>query len=410
MGLKEELREAYIRFLTGGPGTFLCAHSNKGESEEACVSWIQMLSKGGHYLLPADQEIKDNLSFGLPLFLPGKRALPASECLVIGHGFNESDHVKLFPWAYCLCRELGVPVIIFPCAFHINRRPGSWARLGRGLYHRRKRLAGNRFSSPFNAVVSQRISEAPERFLRGALQSYQDLLDLVERIRQGTLELRGPEGPLVPFAQGATPHFLGYSISGYLFLGALLMDREGLLNGSRCILFNSFTAWDEANPVTVLVIDQEAYERGTRFYLEDYRKDAKARFRGLYEDTEEGVWFRRLFLRHGGDRPLSQKLARLRDRLLVIADPHDPIFPGRAIGKHLGEEIPYAFMSLGRHEFPFNIPRMEEMSFFQLARAMRGSWAPSPCYEKAFFHWVGLIARFLRPAAWKLPVGPGCKG
>jgi hypothetical protein len=359
--------------------------------------WLEISSGGGWYLLSKDQEILENLSFLLPIFLPHSDAV-ASECLILGHGFNESEFVKLFPWAYCLCRELRIPVLIFPCAFHINRRPGSWVRLGRTYHHRRKQIPGNRRSSPFNAVVSQRISEAPERFLRGALQSYQDLRDLLRLIREGSLEARGPRGPVRPLAHGATPHFLGYSISGYLFLGALLMDVDGWLEESRLVLFNSFTAWDEANPVSVLVIDQEAYERGTSFYLEGYRKEGSPGFRSLYEDTPEGNRFRQLFLKNGGERPLSHDVSGLRDRLLVIADPHDPIFPGRAIGGHLGEGTAMVFMSLGRHEFPFNLPR-QEMGFVRLARAMRESWAPSPAYEEAFSRWVSLVTRFLGPPA-----------
>lgn len=395
--LTEELREAYTRFLERRPGTELTAPSQEAGSGVVCISWIRMLSRGDNYLLGVDRELKENLSFEVPIFLPRERFLPASECLVLGHGFNESDYVKLFPWAYWLCKELSVPVIIFPCAFHINRRPGSWARLGRDLYHRRKRLAGNRASSPFNAVVSQRISEAPERFLRGALQSYQDLVDLLERIRQGTLEVMGMEGPSVPFAQGATPHFLGYSISGYLFLGALLMDEQKWLKESNLVLFNSFSAWDEANPVSVLVVDQEAYDRGTRFYLGDYLREASEGFRTLYEETQEGILFRRLFLRAAEGLPLKEEVATLRERLLVIADPHDPIFPGRAIGEHLGQEIPTVLLNLGRHEFPFNLPRTDTMGFHQLGRAIRGCWAPAPAYQETFCHWLSLVGRFLQP-------------
>ncbi len=396
MALHEDLGPAYEAFRNGWLSGSPREAPGQGGRQPADCMWLEVSSGGGGYLLSEDQEILENLSFLLPVFLPHSDAV-ASECLVLGHGFNESEFVKLFPWAYCLCRELQVPVLIFPCAFHINRRPSSWIRLGRTCHHRRKQIPGNRCSSPFNAVASQRISEAPERFLRGALQSYQDLRDLLRLIREGSLEARGPRGRLRPLAHGATPHFLGYSISGYLFLGALLMDVDGWLEESRMVLFNSFTAWDEANPVSVLVVDQEAYQRGTSFYLEGYRKEGSPGFRSLYEDTPEGNRFRQLFLKHGGDRPLSHDVARVRDRLLVIADPHDPIFPGQAIGEHLGREIPTVLLSLGRHEFPFNLPRTDAMGFPQLARAIRGCWAPAPTYKKAFFDWLHLVGWFLKP-------------
>lgn len=392
----EELRAAYNAFRKGQTGHAPDRPAARGPSSAVEILWVKMSSTGRAYLLAEDQETRENLSFAVPLFFPGPGP-PDSACLILGHGFNESDYIKLFPWAYCLCKGLGVPVLIFPCAFHINRRPAAWIRLGRTYHRRRRLLPGNRLSSPFNAVVSQRISEAPERFLRGALQSYRDLLDLLRHIRDGSLRAIGPNGEVRPFSEEAVPHLLGYSISGYLFLGALLNDKDSWLDESLLVLFNSFTAWDEANPVSVLVVDQQAYDRGTRFYLEDYRTEAKEGFRALYEDTEEGVLFRRLFLRAAGGPPLRQEVARLRERILIIADPHDPIFPGRAIGGHLGHEIPTVLLNLGRHEFPFNIPRTDEMGFVKLARAIRGCWAPAPDYYKAFSHWLSLVERFLRP-------------
>lgn len=396
MTMQEELRAAYSAFCGGQPAlpTGGSAAGCPGSAVE--VLWVEVSSAGRDYLLAEDQEIRENLSFAFPLFSPGPGP-PASRCLILGHGFNESDYIKLFPWAYCLCKVLGVPVIIFPCAFHINRRPVAWIRLGRAHHRRRRLLPGNRLSSPFNAVVSQRISEAPERFLRAALQSYQDLLDLLRTIRTGRLCTLGPRGKVRPLGEGAVPDFLAYSISGYLFLGAILMDQDHWVEESRLVLFDSFTAWDEANPVSVLVVDQEAYERGTRFYLGDYREEASEEFRALYEETAEGIMFRRLFLRGTVGTPLRQEVARLRERLLIIADPHDPVFPGQAIGEHLGHDIPSVLLSLGRHEFPFNLPRTDAMGFPQLARAIRGCWAPALVYQKAFFDWLHLVELFLKP-------------
>ncbi len=394
MTLQEELRSAYAAFRKGQAGLAVNTHQALGPGSSVEVLWVEMSSTGRACLLVEDQGIRENISFSFPLFSPGPGP-PASRCLILGHGFNESDYIKLFPWAYCLCKGLGVPVIIFPCAFHMNRRPAAWIRLGRIHHHRRRLLPGNRLSSPFNAVVSQRISEAPERFFRGALQSYGDLMDLLRRIRDGTLYAQGPNGEVRPLGQGTAPDFLGYSISGYLFLGTLLEDRDSWLEESLLVLFNSFCAWDEANPVSVLVVDREAYDRGTRFYLEDYRREASDGFLALYEETEEGILFRRLFLRAAGGPPLREEVARLRERILIIADPHDPVFPGHAVGGHLGHEIPSVLLTLGRHEFPFNIPRAEEVGLVKLARAMRESWAPSARYEGLFLHWLCLVKDFL---------------
>ncbi len=242
------------------------------------------------------------------------------------------------------------------------------------------------------------MSEAPQRFFLGALQSHEDLLDLVRLIRSGKLRVNSGGQILDLTKEGATVHFLGYSMSGYLFLGELLLDAEGLFEESKCVLFNSFAAWDEANPVSVLVVDEDAYRKGTDFYLGAYRLSSDREFMALYEDSREGVLFRRLFLRDSGFSPLRSELGPLRERLLIVADPHDPVFPGKAIARHLGEDLATVFLTLGRHEFPFNISRADGENFHHLAKAMRQSWRPTPPYQDVFRSWVSLLRRFLSGA------------
>lgn len=145
----------------------------------------------------------------------------------------------------------------------------------------------------------------------------------------------------------------------------------------------------------MLVVDEDAYQKGTDFYLRDYRKLSHKEFRALYEESREGVLFRRLFLKDSGFAPLKNDLHGLRERLLIIADPNDPIFPGRAIAQHLGEDLATVFLPLGRHEFPFNISRRESEDFHYLTKAMRQSWKPADQYRDVFRNWASVVVRFL---------------
>ena len=389
MELESELERVYRAFRSS-----LTSSEARAGGSGVMFSSLEMRSRGWEVLLEGDRAINENLRFRIPLSFPEK-GIPADQCLILGHGFNETDYAKIFPWSYFLCRELGIPVLVFPCAFHLNRRPSHWVKLSRSLYHKRRQIKANRSSSPFNSVASERMSEAPQRFFLGALQSHGDLLDLVRLIRLGKLKVASGGQLLALTQEGAIVHFLGYSLSGYLFLGELLLDGEGLFEESKCVLFNSFAAWDEANPVSVLVVDEEAYRKGTDFYLGTYKLSSPKEFVALYEDSREGVLFRRLFLRDSGFSPLKAELAPLRERLLLVADPHDPIFPGKAIARHLGEDMATVFLTLGRHEFPFNISRTDSESFHHLAKAMRRSWLPAPSYREVFQNWLALIVRFL---------------
>jgi len=118
-------------------------------------------------------------------------------------------------------------------------------------------------------------------------------------------------------------------------------------------------------------------------------------------ETELGVWFQRLFLEQ--DREiLHRKVRTLNERLLVVADPKDAIFPLKDILKNLGEDIPSLPMDLGRHEFPFNIPSLEGRDFREIVAEIRRSYAPSPRYWTSYRMWLDAVEKFLNGQDGKL--------
>lgn len=393
MDLREKLKTLYSTFER--QGELLYFGLPPEQESRVHISQLAFVSRNNRFLLAVDHRVDSNLSFAFPFFLPGSQ--PYDECLVLGHGFNEAAYIKLFPWAYCLCKEMCIPVVIFPLAFHMNRRPASWKTMMRPAYRARMHVVGNRCFSPFNAVVSQRISEAPERFFRGALQSYWDVMDLISEIGQGELEVPYGGKTIRPFRRGAKIHFLGYSISGYLYLAFLLIHAQGLLDDSRCLLFSSCTLWEDMDPVSVLVIDREAYEKATDFYMGGYQKEASPEFLEWFLETEIGVWFRTLFLDHSSLKSLKMEVQKLQGRLLIIADPNDPVFSAASIVNHLGEGTPILSLELGRHEFPFNIVRLDGRSFRDIAFDIRESYAPSSAYWSEFTIWLQWVKDFFGP-------------
>ena len=158
-------------------------------------------SRASDYLLLEDRHTESNDSFSFPVFRPEGQKF--GQCLFLGHGLNETSYVKLNYWAKALCRRLKMPVLIFPLSFHLNRRPSSWLMRMRSLFRSRSEIKENRCSSPFNAVISHRFAEMPERFFRGALQSYCDAKDLFLLIRKGQFQTMTGRGEqiLVPTAR-----------------------------------------------------------------------------------------------------------------------------------------------------------------------------------------------------------------
>lgn len=401
MSLEEELKLQYEMFEGRGQPAELEGRFDGSDSPR--ILRPVFLSRHSGYLLDIDQKIQSNLSFHYLLFLPS--AAQFDECLIMGHGFNEAAYVKLFPWAYCLSKALHIPVIIFPLSFHINRRPTSWLYLMRSAYRSRKDVVHNRCQSPFNAVVSQRISENPERFFRGAFQSYCDIMDLIREIINGDLVVSLAGRKIKPFREDTHVHFLGYSISGYLYLGLLLLHGQGILRNSRCLLFSSCASGEDINPVSILVIDQEAFEKALKFYGSGHKRQASTEFLRWFYETEAGQCFQSLFLEAGKEK-LHECVQKLVSRLAIIADPKDSIFPLEGIVRNLGKGIPTLILDLGRHEFPFNISELEGRESRAVISEIRNSYAPSPIYWTSFRKWLGWTTTFFMNSI-KLSVGHG---
>ncbi|HEY7535928.1 MAG TPA: DUF6051 family protein, partial [Thermodesulfobacteriota bacterium] len=125
---------------------------------------VDFISNNFECLLPQDQMVIDNIQFPYIVFLPeGDRHF--DDVLIILNGLNESEYRKFFPWAASLAVS-GIPTIIFPIAFLINRRPRKWFipnEVERKLV-KRKNIPGNGISTPYNVILSERLEEHPERF------------------------------------------------------------------------------------------------------------------------------------------------------------------------------------------------------------------------------------------------------
>ena len=161
---------------------------------------------------PSDCEIEPNNCFRYPL-IRERRAGDARprhrRAIILLHGLNEGSFSKYIPWAHQLWARMGVPIILFPVTFHMNRVLPAWASLQNEIFQRRSPLAENDSAHRYNAVISERLDTHPARFFWGAIQTYLDLVDLVREIRAG----RHPH-----FAPDARVDLVGYSAGGYFTL------------------------------------------------------------------------------------------------------------------------------------------------------------------------------------------------
>lgn len=305
---------------------------------------------------PADCDIKDNLEFRYPLLRGHAEATRSKHLIILLHGLNERSYSKYVPWAFQLWRATGAAVALFPLSFHVNRVEPNWGRQIKQHTANRQQVSRNENVHAFNSVLSERLDARPERFFWGGLQSYGDVVDLVRQIRAG-------EHPSVDPA--AQLDLLGYSAGGYLSLGLMLADEDGLFKDSRCVLFASGAALRSTHLSTRLIMDMACEISLMKLFVRFTARLASPRLAHWLGDHEEGRWFRALFGEEAERPRLEARLRELAPRLLAITNSNDDVIPAGAVfntlqGLHRDTAVRVETLALGVHEHPFVCPDYQQ--------------------------------------------------
>jgi hypothetical protein len=355
--------------------------------------WLKtdVSSRRAHILREEDRGEADNVSFACPLVLP-RRPGPFRQVVIILHGLNESEYRKYFPWA-CTLASAGMPVLLFPLAFLVNRRPRRWRddAATQDRLRLRQALSGNEVATRYNVILSERLQDHPERLFLGGQQSYFDLLDVVESIRQGVFSIDNRDAetlvPQRPFAEATQVDFLGFSIGGYLTLGLLLEEQHNpVLMDSRGIIFAAAAPWTHAdatvntNPLSPFILDRLATERLHAFYR-SVEADALL-------DNTQGHWCRAIF--RAERDVLEAPLARIRRRLLTIGNAADTVIPAAGMAVTFGDLD--CLLSLGAHEYPFSVADVWQAG---VNRNIAKSYNVHPAYEAGFQQFMQSVIEFL---------------
>jgi hypothetical protein len=296
--------------------------------------------------------IQENIQFRYPLLREPTRPgglRRHDRAIILLHGLNERSFAKYLPWAHQLRQRTGTPVVLFPLAFHMNRVLPAWATEQKRIYLRRSALVDNDGTHRFNATLSERLDNHPERFFWGAVQSYLDLRDLARQIRSGRH---------LHLSRDARVDFLGYSAGGYISLILLLEDAEGLFTASRAVIFGSSVPTRDLNLLSPLILDSAAEAAITRMYVRRIDSLPGARMQHWFQNHGEGKWVRALSGLMADRSLLEQRLRQIGARILGIANTNDDVAPVGAMlnslqGLRRDTGIRVAEFDLGLHESPF---------------------------------------------------------
>jgi len=316
----------------------------------------------------SDSAIEENQQFRYVVFAPAGTSR-FNRAVIMLHGLNERSWSKYLAWAEDLVMNCGIPVILFPIAFHMNRTPAGWytPRWLQPWLNRRKQEIKNLVNASFaNLALSSRLTASPLRFYSSGLESAFNLNQLVREIKQG-------KHPL--FTEDTGVDFFAYSIGALLSQVVMMADIDGYLKKSRLFAFCGGSVFERMNGNARDIIDQEAYNAIRSYYLNDFLN------KEFYENTREtdsGLLLETAFknMIPSTDNTGMRKafFTSAKNRIKMVSLKQDIVIPtvglqeavGKELSEHMLEELDFSYPY--SHQMPF--PENEKIS----DKEIRGSF------------------------------------
>ncbi|QDO94041.1 hypothetical protein FNB79_08635 [Formosa sediminum] len=215
-----------------------------------------------------DIRVNENHFFNYQIIKP-KSSTVSKKVIFLLHGFNERDWSKYLPWAKAICNGTGSSVVLFPLAFHMQRAPKQWSEK-REMYklseQRKKRYPNIINSTLSNVAISMRLHAMPQRFIYSGLQTYYDIIQLIENFKSG----KNPQ-----ISTDFQFDFFAYSIGGFLAQILKLTNYNNYFSNAKLCLFCSGTTFNRFSSVSKFILDSEANVALYSFLIEHFDKFLK---------------------------------------------------------------------------------------------------------------------------------------
>ncbi|MRT92820.1 DUF6051 family protein [Ancylomarina sp. 16SWW S1-10-2] len=194
--------------------------------------------------------VEENRFFKYHIVKP-KGINTSKKVIFLFHGFNEKDWNKYLPWANSICEGTGSSVVLFPTAFHMQRAPKHWSSK-RDMYslseQRKQRYPNILQSTLSNVAISMRLHSMPQRFIWSGLQTYYDVLQLIEECKAGEHAYISKDFEF---------DFFAYSIGGFLAQTLKLTNHNNYFSNTKVCLFCSGATFNRLSPVSKFILDSE---------------------------------------------------------------------------------------------------------------------------------------------------------
>ena len=290
-----------------------------------------------------DKKIEENFRFTYPVFAPAQKS---SKVILLLHGLNERSWFKYLSWAHTLAENTSSYVVLFPISFHINRSPDYWSNpreMSAFMNNRYKETGDNAMLSFANAALSSRLSNDPMRFFNSGYQTAVDLIDLLEKIRDGRHEI-------IP--AGCNLNIFAYSIGAFLGGIMMLANPQELLSNSKIFMFCGGSVFSNMNGRSKLIMDNHSFNEVFNFYLCKFEKTTKTS--NTLHHNQLITAFRSMIDRKRFRSFRENRLKKMRDQMKAVTLAKDTVIPPAGIIETLKGTGSKHIVSVKDFQFPYS--------------------------------------------------------
>jgi len=330
-----------------------------------------------------DSKIEENRFFSFPVLRKAGSGR-SKKAIILFHGLNEKSWDKYLPWAQKLMEKTGKAIIMFPIAFHMNRAPAEWSnpRAMRKVVEEKKKLYPRTLKSSIaNAAINTRLHFDPLRFMWSGLQSYYDVIQLVNSVRNGEYSFIEPDAKIDMFA---------YSIGSFLAEILLMADTSGFFKDSKLFNFCGGPVLTRTSPVSKYILDSETNVSVLTFFIdyldEEIRKDE--RLKHYFDNGHmEGEVFRSMLDYRKLKEFREEKFRKLSKRIFALGLKKDEVIPPFEIINTLKGE---------KRNIPIKVKVMDLDYDYDHVIPFPANWNIEKEVDKAFNKVFKIASKFLK--------------
>jgi hypothetical protein len=322
-----------------------------------------------------DSKVKENQIFRYHVFKPAGIE-KSTGIIIMFHGFNEKYWYKYLPWAKRLMDETGKTIVMFPIAFHMNRAPHEWSdrRLMYEVSEIRKKAFPNIVrSSLSNVAISARLQSKPERFFWGGLQTYDDVLQLINQIKSG-------DHPHIDAA--ADIDIFSYSIGSLLSQILMMTNPEHYFDKSKLCMFCGGAVFNRMSPVSKFILDSESNVTLYSYIIEHFDSHLKndQRLRHYFcNEHPEGINFR-CMLDYKTMKTYREEIFRsLSNQIMAITLEKDTVIPPYEVANTLQGSARNIPVNVEILDFPYEYKHEDPFPLAENSKEM-----VNQCFDQVF--------------------------